>query len=98
MLVKKRNKNTKTNCIFHLFQAIDFVDKLLRYDHEDRPTAKEAMVYIFTGTGSGVTGLHRVVCAHYHDKNVFIIPVFHLIPSSIFSNLIAKFLFMHPNF
>ncbi|PNY13723.1 casein kinase ii subunit alpha chloroplastic-like [Trifolium pratense] len=24
-------------------EAIDFVDKLLRYDHEERPTAKEAM-------------------------------------------------------
>lgn len=30
-------------CTFSL-QAIDFVDKLLRYDHQDRPTAKEAMV------------------------------------------------------
>lgn len=25
-------------------QAIDFLDKLLRYDHQDRLTAKEAMV------------------------------------------------------
>lgn len=25
-------------------QAIDFLDKLLRYDHQERPTAKEAMV------------------------------------------------------
>lgn len=25
-------------------KAIDFVDKLLRYDHQERPTAKEAMV------------------------------------------------------
>nr|GLL38998.1 casein kinase II subunit alpha-2-like [Ipomoea trifida] len=25
-------------------EAIDFVDKLLRYDHQERPTAKEAMV------------------------------------------------------
>lgn len=25
-------------------KAIDFVDKLLRYDHLERPTAKEAMV------------------------------------------------------
>lgn len=29
-------------------QAIDFLDKLLRYDHQDRLTAKEAMViYIY---------------------------------------------------
>ena len=28
---------------YHL-QAIDFLDKLLRYDHQDRVTAKEAMV------------------------------------------------------
>lgn len=27
-----------------LVQAIDFVDRLLRYDHQERPTAKEAMV------------------------------------------------------
>lgn len=27
-----------------LDQAIDFLDKLLRYDHQDRLTAKEAMV------------------------------------------------------
>ncbi|GAU26114.1 hypothetical protein TSUD_225770 [Trifolium subterraneum] len=26
-------------------EAIDFVDKLLRYDHEERPTAKEAMAH-----------------------------------------------------
>jgi len=25
-------------------KAVDFVDKLLRYDHQERPTAKEAMV------------------------------------------------------
>lgn len=25
-------------------QAIDFLDKLLRYDHQDRLTAREAMV------------------------------------------------------
>jgi serine/threonine protein kinase len=27
-------------------EAIDFVDRLLRYDHQERPTAKEAMVTI----------------------------------------------------
>lgn len=27
-------------------QAIDFLDKLLRYDHQDRLTAREAMVII----------------------------------------------------
>lgn len=27
-------------------QAIDFLDKLLRYDHQDRLTAKEAMVIL----------------------------------------------------
>lgn len=27
-------------------QAIDFLDKLLRYDHQDRLTAKEAMVTV----------------------------------------------------
>ena len=27
-------------------QAIDFLDKLLRYDHQDRLTAKEAMVLL----------------------------------------------------
>lgn len=26
-------------------QAIDFLDKLLRYDHQNRLTAREAMVY-----------------------------------------------------
>ncbi|XLU41845.1 hypothetical protein S245_001155, partial [Arachis hypogaea] len=26
-------------------EAIDFVDKLLRYDHQERPTAKEAMAH-----------------------------------------------------
>jgi hypothetical protein len=25
-------------------QAVDFLDKLLRYDHQDRLTAREAMV------------------------------------------------------
>ena len=29
--------------IIHL-KAVDFVDKLLRYDHQERLTAKEAMV------------------------------------------------------
>jgi len=29
---------------FWLMKAVDFVDKLLRYDHQERPTAKEAMV------------------------------------------------------
>lgn len=29
---------------FSLHQSIDFLDKLLRYDHQDRLTAKEAMV------------------------------------------------------
>lgn len=28
-------------------QAIDFLDKLLRYDHQDRLTAKEAMVVLW---------------------------------------------------
>ena len=28
-------------------QAIDFLDKLLRYDHQDRLTAREAMVIMF---------------------------------------------------
>lgn len=34
--------------IFKVFdmQAIDFLDKLLRYDHQDRLTAKEAMVIL----------------------------------------------------
>lgn len=27
-------------------QAIDFLDKLLRYDHQDRLTAREAMVIL----------------------------------------------------
>ncbi|MFS7955565.1 putative protein kinase CMGC-CK2 family [Helianthus anomalus] len=26
-------------------EAIDFLDKLLRYDHQERPTAKEAMAH-----------------------------------------------------
>ena len=30
-----------------LIQAIDFLDKLLRYDHQDRLTAREAMVFEF---------------------------------------------------
>ena len=34
----------KTPFFFSLDQAIDFLDKLLRYDHQDRLTAKEAMV------------------------------------------------------
>ena len=29
---------------YHGMQAIDFLDKLLRYDHQDRLTAREAMV------------------------------------------------------
>ena len=29
---------------FYFLKAVDFVDKLLRYDHQERPTAKEAMV------------------------------------------------------
>lgn len=28
-------------------QAIDYLDKLLRYDHQTRLTAKEAMVILF---------------------------------------------------
>ena len=31
-------------CSFYFLEAVDFVDKLLRYDHQERPTAKEAMV------------------------------------------------------
>jgi serine/threonine protein kinase len=31
-------------CFFPILQAIDFLDKLLRYDHQDRLTAREAMV------------------------------------------------------
>lgn len=34
------------SCGFFL-KAIDFVDSLLRYDHQERPTAKEAMVRLF---------------------------------------------------
>jgi len=29
-----------------ILQAVDFLDKLLRYDHQDRLTAREAMVCI----------------------------------------------------
>ncbi|PNY14792.1 casein kinase ii subunit alpha chloroplastic-like [Trifolium pratense] len=29
-------------------EAVDFVDKLLRYDHQERPTAKEAMLVLIT--------------------------------------------------
>ncbi|KAK9990754.1 hypothetical protein SO802_025739 [Lithocarpus litseifolius] len=29
----------------YLLKAVDFVDKLLRYDHQERPTAKEAMAH-----------------------------------------------------
>jgi serine/threonine protein kinase len=36
------DRHSKFIAIF--FKAIDFVDKLLKYDHEERPTAKEAMV------------------------------------------------------
>lgn len=36
--------NERVNCYF--LQAVDFLDKLLRYDHQDRLTAKEAMVCI----------------------------------------------------
>lgn len=34
--------------VFMVFdlQAIDFLDKLLRYDHQDRLTAREAMVIL----------------------------------------------------
>lgn len=28
-------------------EAVDFVDKLLQYDHQDRPTAKEAMAHAY---------------------------------------------------
>jgi serine/threonine protein kinase len=31
-------------CGVALVQAVDFLDKLLRYDHQDRLTAREAMV------------------------------------------------------
>nr|GMD29060.1 casein kinase II subunit alpha-2-like [Ipomoea batatas] len=34
----------KKNCIVS-DQAIDFLDKLLRYDHQDKLTAKEAMAH-----------------------------------------------------
>lgn len=30
--------------IYFTLKAVDFVDKLLRYDHQERLTAKEAMV------------------------------------------------------
>ncbi len=32
------------DCLFHWWQAVDFLDKLLRYDHQERLTAREAMV------------------------------------------------------
>ncbi|GJV93794.1 hypothetical protein Tco_1541607 [Tanacetum coccineum] len=31
-------------------KAVDFLDKLLRYDHQERPTAKKAMVIIFSSS------------------------------------------------
>lgn len=38
------NSGTKMPlCSVHA-QAVDFLDKLLRYDHQDRLTAREAMV------------------------------------------------------
>lgn len=47
-LLDKRPVNTfrvsSNNNLFFSLKAIDFVDKLLRYDHQERPTAKEAMV------------------------------------------------------
>lgn len=40
-------------------QAIDFLDNLLRYDHQDRLTAREAMVM-----------LHEAVCVYIsHAQN-----------------------------
>ncbi|KAK3032908.1 hypothetical protein RJ639_034956 [Escallonia herrerae] len=42
-------------------QAIDFLDKLLRYDHQDRLTAREAMVPKFTSYTSGSPFLAIVV-------------------------------------
>ena len=33
--------------ILGMIQAVDFLDKLLRYDHQDRLTAREAMVCNF---------------------------------------------------
>ena len=32
-------------------QAVDFLDKLLRYDHQDRLTAREAMVGLLWAFG-----------------------------------------------
>lgn len=32
------------NLYIFFWEAVDFLDKLLRYDHQERPTAKEAMV------------------------------------------------------
>lgn len=37
--------------IHRRLQAVDFLDKLLRYDHQERLTAKEAMVFHFVTTG-----------------------------------------------
>lgn len=38
------NMNHLFSLTLWFMKAIDFVDKLLRYDHQERPTAKEAMV------------------------------------------------------
>lgn len=43
-------------------QAIDFVDILLRYDHQERPTAKEAMVKF--------TPLHKQMSEHMLQLHV----------------------------
>jgi casein kinase II subunit alpha len=40
-------------------EAIDFLDKLLRYDHQDRLTAREAQAHPYFGNVPGLSTLGR---------------------------------------
>lgn len=60
-------------------QAIDFLDKLLRYDHQDRVTAKEAMVIIslaiptiFLLVKSDFEDLHFFAILSFGNNNKFV--------------------------
>lgn len=50
-------------------QAIDFLDKLLRYDHQDRLTAREAMVII----KSSFFFIGRKIRAHLFTRNMVLL-------------------------
>ena len=57
-------------------QALDFLDKLLRYDHQDRLTAREAMVIPFLACQLDYICLCGLINGH------------RLIPSSLSSSML----------